>query len=139
MCLWNGSVYHIGVFSVINKAAFLFGALFMIQGLLFFWRGVMKNDLVFGFSRDGYSLMGGLFILYAIGFYPFLGILAGHTWPHSPMFGVAPCPTTSFTFGLLLLTQDRIKKYLLAIPLIWAVVGLHGMKQGCQHIRRHAS
>jgi len=124
MWLWNGGIYHIGFFSAINKAAFLFGALFIVQGLLFFWRGVVKNDLVFRFSGDRYSLIGGLFILYAMGVYPLLGAFAGHTWPHSPMFGVAPCPTTIFTFGLLLLTPNGIKKYLLAVPFLWAVVGL---------------
>jgi len=124
MWIWNGAIYHIVFFSVINKAAFLFGALFIVQGLLFFWRGVVKNDLLFGFSKDGYSLTGGLFILYAMVIYPLLGYLAGHAWPHSPMFGIAPCPTTIFTFGLLLLTHGRLEKYFLAIPLMWAVVGL---------------
>jgi hypothetical protein len=124
MWIWNGIIYHIGFFSVINKAAFLFGAFFIVQGLLFFWWGVVKNDLVFGFSRDRYSLMGALFILYAMVIYPLLGAFAGHLWPHSPIFGIAPCPTAIFTFGLLLLTQGRIKKHLLAVPLAWAVVGL---------------
>lgn len=124
MWLWNGIVYHMGFFSVINKAAFLFGALFVVQGLLFFWKGVMRNDLIFRFSRDGYSLTGCLFACYAMVLYPALGILAGHTWPHSPVFGVAPCPTTIFTFGLLLLTQCRVPKQLIAIPLLWAIIGL---------------
>jgi hypothetical protein len=38
------------------------------------------------------------------------------------MFGVAPCPTVIFTFGLLLLTSTSMPKYLLPIPLIWSVV-----------------
>jgi hypothetical protein len=124
MWIWNGSVYHIGFFSVINKAAILFGALFIVQGILFFWHGVVKNDLRFGFSRNGYSVTGVIFIIYAMAIYPLLGTLAGHTWPHSPMFGIAPCPTTIFTFGLLLMTHEKLKKHLLAIPLVWAFVGL---------------
>jgi hypothetical protein len=40
-----------------------------------------------------------------------------------PVFGVAPCPTTIFTFGILLWTTDRVPKYLLVIPLLWALVG----------------
>ncbi|PKN64900.1 MAG: hypothetical protein CVU57_12280 [Deltaproteobacteria bacterium HGW-Deltaproteobacteria-15] len=124
MWMWNGIVYHIGFFSMINKGAFLFGIVFVVQGLLFFWNGVLRGNLVFGFSRDGYSLTGGLFIFYAMALYPLLGTLAGHSWPHSPAFGVAPCPSTIFTFGLLLLTRGRVPKHLLVIPLLWAVIGL---------------
>ena len=34
-----------------------------------------------------------------------------------------PCPTTIFTFGILLWTDKRIPKYLLVIPLIWSIIG----------------
>jgi len=124
MWLWNGIVYHMVFFSVINKAAFLFGALFVVQCILFFWKGVIRSDLLFGFSKDGYSLTGCLFVCYAMVLYPVLGILAGHSWPHSPVFGVAPCPSTIFTFGLLLLTRECVPKPLLIIPFLWAVIGL---------------
>jgi len=55
--------------------------------------------------------------------YPLLGYFLGHIYPASPCFGVAPCPTTIFTFGLLLLTVKRVPKYLLIIPLIWSFIG----------------
>jgi hypothetical protein len=42
---------------------------------------------------------------------------------HSPVFGVAPCPTTIFTFGLFLLTSGKMPKYLIAIPFIWSIIG----------------
>jgi hypothetical protein len=31
--LWMGTVYHIGYFSVINKAAYLFGSLFIFESI----------------------------------------------------------------------------------------------------------
>ncbi|RJR32414.1 MAG: hypothetical protein C4576_30170 [Desulfobacteraceae bacterium] len=124
MWLWNGIVYHIGYFTAINKGAFLFGPLFIVQSMLFFWSGVRRNHLIYGFSGDRYSLAGCLFILYAMALYPILGTLAGHSWPHSPVFGVAPCPSTIFTFGLLLLTRGRVPKHLLVVPFLWAVIGL---------------
>ena len=34
-----------------------------------------------------------------------------------------PCPTTIFTFGLLLWTDRKVPKYLLVIPMIWAGIG----------------
>jgi hypothetical protein len=40
------------------------------------------------------------------------------------MFGVAPCPTTIFTFGLLLMSAARISVYLLVVPLMWSFVGM---------------
>ncbi|MCU0579417.1 MAG: DUF6064 family protein, partial [Desulfobacterota bacterium] len=37
-------------------------------------------------------------------------------------FGV-PCPTTIFTFGILLFTSGRLPKTVLAIPFIWSIIG----------------
>jgi len=54
--------------------------------------------------------------------YPVLGYFLGHVYPNSPTFG-APCPSTIFTFGLLLWTTTRIRWYLLVIPCLWALVG----------------
>jgi hypothetical protein len=36
---------------------------------------------------------------------------------------VAPCPVTIFTFGLLLLADKRVPKYLLVIPFLWSLLG----------------
>ena len=40
------------------------------------------------------------------------------------MFGVAPCPTTIFTFGILLWATKSVPAYLLVIPLLWSIVGM---------------
>jgi hypothetical protein len=121
--LWMGTVYHILFFSTINKAAYVFGAAFIAQGLLFFIFGVLKPQLVFEFRLDVFSLTGLAFILYAMVAYPALGYLLGHGYPHSPCFGVAPCPTTIFTFGVLLWADRNVPKVLLVIPFIWSVIG----------------
>ncbi len=123
MWLMNGAVYHLIFFSPINKAAYLFGAIFLIQGLLFFHGGVLKNKITFRWELSLYSLFGALCLLYAMLIYPLLGALAGHGYPRGPVFGVAPCPTTIFTFGLLLWTQKPLPKYLVIIPLIWSLIG----------------
>ena len=39
------------------------------------------------------------------------------------MFGFTPCPVTLFTFGLFLLATAPIPRGLLAIPLIWSLIG----------------
>jgi hypothetical protein len=124
MWIWNGAVYHIAFFSRINPLAYLFGSLFILQGLFFLWNGVYRNDLRFDPKWNLQTITGGLFVLYALGIYPLLTQLFGHGWPQSPMFGVAPCPTTIFTFGLLLMSAARISVYLLVVPLMWSLVGM---------------
>jgi hypothetical protein len=121
--LWMGVVYHLMFFSAINKAAYGFGFLFIIQGILFLWAGVVKPNMCFKFRPDIFSITGGLFVLYAMIFYPILGTLLGHGYPQSPCFGVAPCPDTIFTFGLLLWADRRLPKYILIMPSIWSIIG----------------
>jgi hypothetical protein len=55
--------------------------------------------------------------------YPLLGTLLGHGYPRSPSFGVAPCPTTIFSFGLLLLTSAKVPRSVLVIPFLWSLLG----------------
>jgi hypothetical protein len=40
-----------------------------------------------------------------------------------PLLGVAPCPTTIFTIGLLMLVQGRKMLALAIIPSLWSMVG----------------
>jgi hypothetical protein len=51
-----------------------------------------------------------------------LGYLFGHVYPKSPTFGL-PCPTTIFTFGLLLWTKTKFPKAVLVIPFLWSLIG----------------
>ena len=60
--LWMGIVYHILYFSSINKAAWLFGYLFIAQGIIFFSIGVIKSNLVFKFKTDVYGITGAILI-----------------------------------------------------------------------------
>lgn len=120
--LWTGIVYHLTYFTSINQAAYVFGSLFVIQGLIFLFTGVFGSNLSFQFRPDTRGITGSVFILYALVIYPLLGHFLGHVYPASPTFG-APCPTTIFTFGLLLWTDKVFPKYVLGIPLLWSVIG----------------
>ncbi len=118
--IWMGWVYHISFFSAINPAAFGFGAIFIFQGMLFFlsaWKGQVTYRATLGWRQA----VGSLFIVYGLVIYPLLGHSFGHVFPNSPTFGV-PCPTTIFTFGVLLWSTG-LPKYLLIIPALWSVVG----------------
>jgi hypothetical protein len=100
--------------------------LFTLQGILFLFFGVFKSSLSFHFEGSIFSIVGVLFVLYSMSIYPILAALFGHPIPKGPIVGVI-CPSTIFTFGMLLWTKRGMSKIawivLLAIPLIWAVVG----------------
>ena len=52
-----------------------------------------------------------------------MGLMATHPYPETPLFGVAPCPTTIFTLGLLLLASHPRPMLLAAVPILWAAIG----------------
>jgi len=119
-----GIFYHMVHFSVINPVAWIFGIFYILQGSLFFLIGTIFGRLAFRFILKPLPIIGGCFILYAMLVYPLLGISFGHSYPRAPMFGVAPCPTTIFTFGILLWATKSVPTYLLVIPLLWSIVGI---------------
>jgi len=121
--LWTGIVFFPFYFAPVYTPAYGFGVLFIIQGLLFL-ATVLKPRLSFGFKGDVYSIVGLLFIAYALIGYPVVGYFLGHIYPQTPPFGVTPCPATVFTFGLFLLTDKKVPKLFLIIPLLWALGGV---------------
>lgn len=123
MWVWTGVAYHGLFFARINPVALAFGALFVVQGVLFVIAGVARRRLAFGNSAGITSALGWVLVAYAAVLYPFLGRLAGHVYPAQPMFGITPCPVTLFTVGVLLLTSAPVPRWLLIIPLAWSLVG----------------
>ena len=121
--IWMGLLYHFWFFSTINRAALMFSAFFVLQGLLFFIAGVYKNNLTFQFRPDLFGVTGGIFLLYALVIYPALSYRLGHRYPAAPTFGL-PCPTTIFTLGMLLWTNRRVPLYMLPIPFAWSLLGI---------------
>ncbi|WP_299361990.1 DUF6064 family protein [uncultured Paracoccus sp.] len=124
-CMWlvNGVGYHWTFFRAINPAAVLFGAIFVLQAALLVFVSLRKTDLRFTTRRDARTAVGLFLILFAAVLYPLWGWFAGHLWPKMPAFGVAPCPTTIFTIGILLMGSWHVVRWLLILPGIWAAVG----------------
>ena len=120
--LWIGIAYHLAFFAAINPAARVFGVLNIVQGIVFLYFGVFKGRLSFRFPIDIYGITGSLLILYALILYPLIGYFLGHVYPKAPTFGL-PCPTTIFTFGLLLWTARKLPKVVLVIPFVWSLIG----------------
>lgn len=122
--IWMGVFYHIVYFSPINPIARIFGVFYIIQGLLFLIVGTFYGKLSFRFSYKPIPILGACFILYAMAVYSLLGMTFGHNYPSAPIFGVAPCPTTIFTFGILFWATTKVPVYMLIIPLLWSIVGM---------------
>lgn len=124
---WMGVVYHWGFFAAINPAAKLFGGIFLLQAAALFFAGV-SGRLSYRLRRDRYNLAGWLLIVYALVVYPLLGALAGHSFPRGATFGL-PCPTTIFTFGLLLWSDRHVPLWVVGIPAAWSIVGVSAAVQ----------
>jgi len=120
--LWMGIAYHLAFFTSINNAAYFFGTLFIIQGILLGFYTFAGGELTFGFQKTWYNIVGIVFLFYALIAYPVLGHNLGHAYPYSPTFGL-PCPTTIFTFGIFLFAKTRLPIGLLVVPFIWSIIG----------------
>jgi Family of unknown function (DUF6064) len=120
--LWMGIVYHLIYFTEINKLAYGFGVFFIVQSLLFMLLGAFKGRFRFRFQKDIYRIMGLILILFALIIYPILGYFFEHIYPSSPTFGL-PCPTTIFTFGILLFNEKKCPILILIIPFMWSIIG----------------
>jgi hypothetical protein len=119
--LWMAIVYHLAFFRSINPAAAVFGALFIMQAGFLLWLAFREPVRHFTIQRDSVSLLGGSIIVFSLIVYPLLGWLLGHRYPYAPSFGL-PCPTTVFTFGLLLLAQPALPRSVFIIPVLWSVI-----------------
>jgi hypothetical protein len=56
--------------------------------------------------------------------YFLFGILIDHIYPNTPPFGLTPCPLIIFTFGILMLSSQKIPKILLVIPFLFSLSGI---------------
>jgi hypothetical protein len=117
--LWNAAAYHALLFTRINRAAWLFAALFVVQGVLLVCAGARSS--VEYFSVGAWRKVGTGLALYALA-YPFLAVAFGHRYPSTPTFGV-PCPTAILTIGMLLTARGGVPPALAIVPAMWGLVG----------------
>ena len=130
---WMGIVYHAAYFSRINPVAYLFAGAFVLQAALLLHAGASRNGLPFRARTDLAGVAGTVMVAYALVVYPLIGYGVGQRYPETPTFGL-PCPTTIFTFGVLLWAAPRVPLRLLPIPTAWSILGVfaaqaHGIAQ----------
>jgi uncharacterized protein DUF6064 len=114
----------IGYFAWLNPGFGLSGAwagVFTLQAVLLAVAGIVRRDLVIRPRWDLSSGLGAVFIGYALIGYPLVGVLGGDALRVVPVFGVSPCATVTFFFGLLLWAVPPTPAYLLFLPLAWAL------------------
>jgi hypothetical protein len=130
--LWLGLVFHGGYATQLDPTlGGIYAVLFVIEAVLLIRAGVLRGELIFTTGQGHSGLVGWLAVGYAFVAYPLLGIALGHGYPEAPLFGMAPCPTTIATFGLLLLARAPLPRHLLAVPFLWAILGpLGAVPQG---------
>jgi hypothetical protein len=121
--LWMGVVYHWLYFRDINPAASAFGAAFVAAAAIFAWVGVVQRRLVFDCASRTRRIAGHALIVYALVIYPLLSAMLGRAFPEIPTFGL-PCPTTIFTLGMLAFLSSPFPRYVFAVPVAWALVGM---------------
>jgi hypothetical protein len=119
---WLGVAYHLVFFSRINRLAFAFAAVSVLGSFVFLAWGVVRRRVRFEGCPRWQAWSGGFLFLYALLIYPALSWAGGHPYFSSPTFGV-PCPTTIFTFGVLAFATPPLPRVLLAVPLLWSVIG----------------
>jgi hypothetical protein len=123
MWAWTGVVYHLIFFASINKLAYAFGALFVVQAAALIYFAVSQRHLDFRYMERPAGFIGVALVLYAAAIYPLFGLAMGQPADQLPMFGVTPCPLTIFSLGMLLLTRQPVSRWLLVVPFLWSLVG----------------
>ncbi len=121
--LWVGLIFWLPSATQGFTLGYLFTVMFAIEGVLFLLQ-MIKPQLAFGTYSKTHTILGTIFMLYALIGYLLLGLLIGHVYPRTPPFGLTPCPLIIYTFGLLLLVREKVPKILLAIPFFYALSGV---------------
>src|SRR5689334_3513143 len=63
--LWMGVAYHLVFFTAINKAAYLFGSLFIVQGVIFLLWSIGPNAISYN-STGWPRILSAIMIMYAL-------------------------------------------------------------------------
>jgi hypothetical protein len=114
---WVGIVF----FGVIDSGMTIWVVAFLLEAILLLVAGLVRRDLVFAPRWNLSGVLGTVFMCYALVAYPIIEMLGGQPLRESPLFGLAPCVTVFFAFGLLLWARPPLPKYVLLLPLAWAL------------------
>jgi hypothetical protein len=117
---WVGIVYY-GVFDSGIHLAGVWVAVYILEAILFLAAGILRHDLVFAPRWNLPGVLGTVVMVIGLVGFPFVEVLSGYPLHSLTLFGLSPCTTTIFFLGLLLWAQPPAPKYLLLLPLAWAL------------------
>ena len=100
--MWMALGYHLAFFWSINPAAPVFAVISLGAAGAFLWQGGLRQSLRFEPGMNATKGLGLVVTIFALVGYPVVCELLGQHYPAAPSFGL-PCPTTIFTFGVLLM------------------------------------
>jgi hypothetical protein len=127
--LFNGIVFSLIYWSPSHFFGYTFGVLCVIQGLLLLY-SIKRSDITIGSPDKIYTLIGLLFVFYAIIGYQLFGYLLGNIYPKFFPAGLVPCPTAIFTFGVFLIINNKIPLQYYIIPVVIASGGFLAASNG---------
>jgi hypothetical protein len=108
-------------YATLNWAAEYAAVAFAIQAGLLLLLGRRRRAQTTSLSSN--RAVGIGLIVFAVIFQPLLGLLLGRPWRQVEVFGIAPDPTVVATLGALLVAEPHGKWALLAIPVLWCLIG----------------
>lgn len=121
--VWIGIFYHLLFFTSINKAAYIFGSLFILQGIFILAETFFKNRLDTLTENKKQKVAGLILIFYGVVVYPVISYFSEGSLVGTISLGL-PCPSTIITFGVFLIYGKNISRYLLIIPTLWSLIGI---------------
>lgn len=125
--IFNGLVEFIFYYGSVSSQYYVWGSLWILQGIVFFLHSGIKNSMLIEYRKDCKTVVATALLFSALIIYPVIGFLTGHGYPTGPIFGVAPCPVTIFTFALLILNRRSFPIALLIIPFLWSLTGIYAI------------
>jgi hypothetical protein len=119
---WNGVAFHIATFAPLNWGAWIFGAVFILEGVRWLRLAVIAQTLQFRFDAGRGGFAGVALMAFALA-YPLIEQAAGHPWPQVQLPGTLPAPTMLVTLAMLAMARGQGTRRLTIIPLAWALTG----------------
>lgn len=122
--LWDGIVHQFLMAVSPPSQHIPMAIMFIVQGLLILYHGSIRGNLNFAYEKNKWtSRIGLFFMVYAVVGYLIIQTIQGHPITEGGVFFSNICPFDCFTLGLLMMSGNKTPKYIVIIPLIWAVVG----------------